>query len=235
MQGQVVDVPQTDGTSHSGQVEAEDLVLEIGSDDAWRALGSPYRMRLFELIRRSGTITITELAPLAGTNPVNLYYHVHTLQNAGLIKAAGHRPGVARRAPKTYMANGNRMVVRYDPRNEMHCQRINSIRRNWLRESREEIESAAHRNNQGGEEPFNLELRWEYLPQEDLVELEQLMSRAREILDRCHNENIQYRPGLNLVHTGFKLAQCSDMALPAPHFEAVPVQPTHSSNGTTAH
>ena len=127
MQGQVVDVPQTDGTSHSGQVEAEDLVLEIGSDDAWRALGSPYRMRLFELIRRSGTITITELAPLAGTNPVNLYYHVHTLQNAGLIKTAGHRPGVARRAPKTYMANGNRMVVRYDPRNEMAMKKVVNV------------------------------------------------------------------------------------------------------------
>ena len=55
--------------------------LDVSDNAIWRVIDSPYRMRLFEMIRRSEGLTINELAQLTCTNPVNLYYHIRTLDD----------------------------------------------------------------------------------------------------------------------------------------------------------
>ena len=97
---------------------ARTLVVGIECRQVWKTLESPIRMRLLELIRRLGSCTILELAEAAGTNPVNLYYHVRALESAELIQPVGHREGVARRAPVVYAVTQDEIVIEFPPMQE---------------------------------------------------------------------------------------------------------------------
>ena len=220
--GEVATTPQTKPAFGSEEKDPSALYLDIGSDDAWRALGSPYRMRLFELIRRLGPCTITELAPLAATNPVNLYYHVHTLKRAELITPSGRRAGVARRAPIIYKADHDLVVIEYDPSNDLHRERLGTIRRNWHRESQESLEHAGTREAQGLPGNYSSELRWELLGNEDLGEIEGLFKQIEAILNRNHKAPRKSEEDATLIHTGFHLVTALDAALPAPRLATKP-------------
>lgn len=220
--GEVAERPRTKPSYRTEVKDASALFLNIGDDESWRALGSPYRMRLFELVRRMGPCTITELAPLAATNPVNLYYHVHTLKRAGLIVPSGRRSGVARRAPVIYKAPHDQVIIEFDPENEVHRERLGSIRRNWLRESHEELEVSGRRHAEGKANRFIVDLRWELLCKEELDEIASLFDQINAILNRSHKSPPKSDEDAALVHIGLHMVETLGTALPAPRVDTKP-------------
>ena len=192
------------------------MSLDLGDDKAWRVLASPYRMRLFELIRRDGPCTITELAELAKTNPVNLYYHMHALKHAGLIVPSGRRPGVARRAPVIYKAPFSELIIEFDPSNTVHQERLESIRRSWQREAHEAVEQSGRRHDRGQTGQFTTHWRWECLRPEELQKISEHIDQINEILNRSNAAPPTEGEDASLVYIGMHIADGLKKGLPAP-------------------
>ena len=157
----------------------EESHLDIGDNATWRAIDSPYRLRLFEMIRRSEGLTINELARLTFTNPVNLYYHIRTLEGHGLIMASGHREGVARRAPVIYMAAVREIQVRYNPNSKVDTKRLETLRRTWIREAEISLEQTTPCSPNNDSNIF----RWEALSPSQHEEIAHCLDRVSMILD----------------------------------------------------
>lgn len=67
-----------------------------------KALRSPIRFRLLNLLLKFGEASVSILADRVGIKPESLYYHVHVLESAGLITPARER--VTGRRPETIYA-----------------------------------------------------------------------------------------------------------------------------------
>lgn len=197
----------------------EQLVIEIGDRSMWRTLDSPIRMRLFELIRRLGECTIQELSEAAGTNPVNLYYHVRSLEGANLIAPIGHREGVARRAPVIYAVSHDELVIQFDPESKSDLERVETLQKNWHREGQE----CLGRGTSDSIDTVGFALRWEYLTESERGEVTEMMQRLTELLDRKREEkSIGADPDETMVFVGMQLADCSKEQLPTPRVSIVP-------------
>ena len=192
------------------------LVLDIGDDGSWRVLGSPYRMRLYETIRRMGECTISELAAHADTKPVNLYYHLRSLESTGLVQPIGRREGVARRAPVLYGTVHKRIEIEFDPENEVHQERMETIRRSWQREANDSIETGIRFQEQGKPGRFMVHFRWESLSCSEQDEISQHFHDIIKILDRPRDEEPSRSGDSSLLHIGLQMVEHFEPRLPAP-------------------
>lgn len=192
------------------------LILNVGDDGSWRVLGSPYRMRLYETIRRMGECTISELAAHADTKPVNLYYHLRSLENTGLVQPIGRREGVARRAPVLYSTMHKRIEIEFDPMDEVHQERMNTIRRSWQREANDSIETGVRFQEEGKPGRFMVHFRWESLSTGEQDEISRHFSDIIEILDRPRDESEPVRDDSSLLHIGLQMVEHFEPRLPAP-------------------
>src|SRR5215831_10287962 len=77
-----------------------------------RALVSPARQEIIDLLARMGDTTIAELAAGLGRPADGLYYHVRALQRAGLILEVDGR--VEGRAELRIRAAAPELVIAYD-------------------------------------------------------------------------------------------------------------------------
>ena len=199
------------------EIDDRSLHLDVSDNAIWRVIDSPYRMRLFEMIRRSDGVTINELANLTSTNPVNLYYHIRTLEAHKLIKAAGHREGVARRAPVIYVATMNNILLSFNPNSKVDVERISHLRKSWIREA--EIALTTPRVS-GANEGMSL-FRWEMLTDAQQDEIARHLERVTMILDQARD----YTEGdekQSLHYVGFQIADVPEETLPAPRIRAIP-------------
>ena len=200
-------------------VPSETLVISIGNRTIWRTLDSPIRMRLLELIRRLGECTIQELSEAADTNPVNLYYHVRSLESANLISPIGYREGVARRAPAVYAVNHDEIMIEFDPDNQSDLDKVEALQKNWHREAQESLCKGA------SESIDNVEfaLRWEYLTRTERAEVSHMMARLTELLNRKRElKSTGINSDEELVFVGMQVADCPKNQLPAPRVRIVP-------------
>ena len=202
------------------------LVVSVGDRSIWRTLDSPIRMRLLELIRRLGECTIQELSEAAGTNPVNLYYHVRSLESANLIAPIGFREGVARRAPAVYAVNHDALRIEFDPDNQSHLEKVEALQRNWHREGQESLSTATNDSIDSVE----FTLRWEYLNREERVEVSEMMERLTNLLNRKRDANsVGNASDEELMFVGMQVARCPKSQLPAPRVSIVPRSPDPST------
>jgi helix-turn-helix protein len=77
-----------------------------------RALVSPVRQELLDVMARMGTVSIAEVAAVLGRPADGLYYHVRALQRVGLIEAAGTRRGGVREEA-LFRATAGQFSIRY--------------------------------------------------------------------------------------------------------------------------
>jgi predicted transcriptional regulator len=192
--------------------KSEESHLDISDNTTWRAIDSPYRLRLFEMIRRSEGLTINELAKLTCTNPVNLYYHIRTLEGHGLIIGSGHREGVARRAPVIYVASVREIKVRYNANSKLDVKRLEILRKTWIREAEISLEqtTACSMNHDS-----NL-FRWEALSPSQHAEITHYLDRVSMILEESRaNSNVDDQ-NRSLHYVGFQLSKVAEDTLPAP-------------------
>ena len=202
------------------------LVVSVDDRTIWRTLDSPIRMRLLELIRRLGECTIQELSEAAGTNPVNLYYHVRSLESANLIAPIGFREGVARRAPAVYAVNHDEIRIEFDPDDQSHLEKVEGLQRNWHREAQESMSNAT------SDSIDNLEftLRWEYLSREERAEVSEIMERLTSLLNRKRDaSSVGAESDEELMFVGMQVARCPKSQLPAPRVSIVPRSPDSST------
>ena len=202
-----------------GPEDEKRLVVNVNNRLVWRTLDSPVRMRLLEMIRRLRACTILELSEAAGTNPVNLYYHVRALESADLIVAVGRREGVARRAPVIYAASHDEIVIEFDPDRPEEVEKIQLLQRNWHREAQESLSGAGCSSI----ETTEFALRWEFLSAPERDEIASMMARITELLDRKRTEKSLGEAGTEqLVFVGMQVANCSRDQMPTPR---VSIQP----------
>jgi predicted transcriptional regulator len=205
----------TNVTAHdweSSKRSSKEFSLDISDNPTWRALDSPYRMRLFEMIRRSDGLTINELAKLANTNPVNLYYHIRTLEGHKLIRSSGHRENVARRAPVVYAAAVHEIVIQYNPKSKVDLERILHLRKTWIREAENSLERSASFTQDDDPSLF----RWETLSDSQYEELRRHLERVSAILEESRANPKNDQKNCSLHYVGFQIAKVPEDTLPVP-------------------
>ena len=192
--------------------------LDVSDNAIWRVIDSPYRMRLFEMIRRSDGLTINELAQLTCTNPVNLYYHIRTLESHGLIRSSGHREGVARRAPVIYVASLSQILLRYNPNSKIDVQRISHLRKSWIREAENSLTAPKPADFKDDLSFF----RWERLSDGQLHEITRHLQRVSMILDEARETSEADTSENSLHYVGFQITDVPEETLPAPRITVHP-------------
>lgn len=200
------------------EVENNTDSLDVGDNAIWRVIDSPYRMRLFEMIRRSAGLTINELAQLTCTNPVNLYYHIRTLETHALIKPAGHREGVARRAPVIYVARISQILLKYNPNSKIEVERISHLRKSWIREAENSLSSPKSSDLTDDLSLF----RWEKLSDEQYEEIRRHLQRVTMILDEARGNPETEASKSSLHYVGFQITDVPEDTLPAPRIRVQP-------------
>lgn len=75
-----------------------------------RALTSPVRQEVVDIVATCGPLAVREMAPLLGRKPTALYYHVSNLCRVGLLLEV-RRPDAAGRGESTYATPGRVMRI----------------------------------------------------------------------------------------------------------------------------
>jgi DNA-binding transcriptional ArsR family regulator len=84
--------------------------LHIRDAATVRALRTPARQEILGALERLGAASVKDVAGELGRTPASLYYHVHELRKAGLIREAGTRPA-GRRTEAIYEPAAERIVI----------------------------------------------------------------------------------------------------------------------------
>ncbi len=80
-------------------------VREVNDVRALRALAHPFRVRLYELVGREGTLTSTEASRLTNESTASCSFHLRQLGKYGFIEEVARRGGRERRWRRTSAAN----------------------------------------------------------------------------------------------------------------------------------
>jgi predicted transcriptional regulator len=93
---------------HVHEEPSPNPVVEVDSAERWRALASPLRQRLLQLLEDGHAWEVKQLAVATYRTPQALYRHLDILLDAGLVVRVGHGTGPdgASRAPTSYRIAG---------------------------------------------------------------------------------------------------------------------------------
>jgi DNA-binding MarR family transcriptional regulator len=80
--------------------------LVIRKAEQLRAMRTPLRQEILDGIERLGACSVKELASSLGREPASLYYHVHRLEEVGLV-----REKAARRTESVYQLSAPRILI----------------------------------------------------------------------------------------------------------------------------
>jgi predicted transcriptional regulator len=97
-----------------------------------RALVSPGRQEIVDVLSRMGPASIAELAAVLGRPADGLYYHVRALTGAGLISHAGVRVRKGRREA-VFSTAGRELKLEYRPRDRENARAVTAIVASMLR------------------------------------------------------------------------------------------------------
>jgi DNA-binding transcriptional ArsR family regulator len=118
--------------------------LVLRRRDQLDAMASPPRVALFQQLTAGGPASIADLARALGRSPHSLYYHVHALENAGvLIRTQKRRGG---RTEAVYAAAARHIGLPYRPGSKVLHRAITRSASAVLRQT----ERTFHRAIRGG-------------------------------------------------------------------------------------
>ncbi len=117
----------------------KELVLE--SPRQIRALRTPLRQEIVRTLGRTGPVSVRELAELLDRAPASLYYHVHELEDAGILRQTGTRPA-GRREEGVYELAAERIVINRTKRSKAFVSALEDVHRSTLRTAEREISPA---------------------------------------------------------------------------------------------
>lgn len=104
----------------------------ISDDDQLKALASPVRQELLDLLARTGPASAAELGKLTGRPADGLYYHLRALQRAGLISSEESRARGGR-SEELFRSVHREPALRHDPSPRGNSPAVTSIAASMLR------------------------------------------------------------------------------------------------------
>jgi predicted transcriptional regulator len=113
-----------------------------------RAIRTPLRQEILRSIVGLGPVSVRELAGVLDRQPASLYYHVHALEQAGLIVRDGQHH-LGGRAENTYTAVADRILVDRTARSPSFARALVDLHRAALSQADREIENAVRREQLG--------------------------------------------------------------------------------------
>lgn len=162
-------------------------LLEITDPSTWKAMLSPVRVELAELLRSNGEATIADLAKMLGRPPETLYRHIAILVEAGLVVEKGYRKK-SRHVERVYDLAADDYFLAFKghggpAENEIVVDTMSCFSRVFDRTVKH---AAAKRLFEFESRPRNVLIRYEmsWLTREDVAQLHDLVARAKEIMDR---------------------------------------------------
>lgn len=115
--------------------------LRIGDVAQLRALRTPLRQEVLATLSRLGSASVKEMATELGRAPASLYYHIHELAEAGLIREVDRRPA-GRRTEAVYGPAAQRIIIDRNPRSKAFAEALAELHRATLRTAERELVSA---------------------------------------------------------------------------------------------
>lgn len=109
-------------------------MLEISTVDQIRAIASPTRQALVDVIESTGPSSISQLARLLNCAPDALYYHVRQLVRNGIMQRVGNSNRTGRNAA-TYDLTAKPTRLKYVPGNKANARAISQLVGSMLRDS----------------------------------------------------------------------------------------------------
>ncbi len=194
----------------------EVATLDIGRKAVFAVVGSPLRMRIFEIIRRSGECSVRELSIHSGLSTTGLYYHLQALEHLDLIRQVGVRKGDARRAPAVFAATCERIRVLYNPDDGTHRSRMASIRRRWNDESMKSVDDSLDLIREGKSPQVRTRLEWENLTQDEIDQVGELLGQIEEICHRARARGGVLPDDARPVHLALHMCELGSPVMPSP-------------------
>ncbi len=115
--------------------------LVIRDPEQVRALRTPSRQEIVETLTRLGACSVKELGEATGRAPASLYYHIHELEEAGLIRKAPRRQAGGR-VEGVYEPVADRIVLDRTERSGDFLSALADLHRSTLRKAEREIIAA---------------------------------------------------------------------------------------------
>jgi DNA-binding transcriptional ArsR family regulator len=120
--------------------------LVIRDAEKLRALRAPLRQELLQSLIGMGTATVKQLAQSVGRAPAAIYYHVHELERAGLVRTSGARRSGSR-TEALYRPVAERIVIDRTVRSQAFVGALADLHRAALSRAEREITAAITREN----------------------------------------------------------------------------------------
>ena len=158
--------------------------------DQVRVLESTVCQEIVDLIEAAGPCSVREMARFMGRRPDSLYYHVHKLQDVGLLFDRGKR-GSGRRAESVYDIPGRPLRLAYDPADPENVEAVGRVVASMLR--------SAQRDFRAGFRPEVAVVEGEkrnlwaarmksWLSEAELAELNRLLGLILELFHRADDQ-----------------------------------------------
>ena len=103
-----------------------------------RALRTPVRQEILGALERLGGGSVKDVARELGRAPATLYYHVHALVEAGLVRESGQRPA-GRRTEATYAPAAHKIVIDRSASSKGFVEALSDLHRATLRTAEREL------------------------------------------------------------------------------------------------
>lgn len=127
----------------------------VRDPETLRALRTPLRREILEALIRLGRGSVRELAAEIGREPATLYYHVHGLTRAGLVRESGTRR-VGPRTESVYEPVATKIVLDRTVRSRPFVEALADLQRSTLRAAERELTRALERGADAPAESVSL-------------------------------------------------------------------------------
>lgn len=213
------DIVELKGMGESGDPGShvvEVATLDIGRKAVFSVVGSPLRMRIFEVIRRSGECSVRELSNQSGLSTTGLYYHLQALEHLELIRQVGVRKGDARRAPAVFAATCDRIRILFNPDDGVHRSRMAAIRRRWNDESMQSLDESLELIREGKSPQVRTQCEWEHLTADEIDQVNELLGQIAEICHRARARGSLLPDDARPVHVAVQMCELGNAVMPSP-------------------
>lgn len=148
-----------------------------------RALASPARSQIMDLLRQGGEKSVTELARGIGFSPPATHYQVQRLVEVGLAIRTGKRR-VGPRSESLYRAVSSKIKIPAQPESPEFMDALLAFTMTSIRNLEREI-VAAHKATSSPQHPADVKMlgRRGYIQPEDLSRLQELLSNALDLVN----------------------------------------------------
>ncbi len=123
-------------------------ILRIREPRQLRALRTPLRQEILQTMSLLGSASVKEIASALGRAPASLYYHIHELNNAGLIRAKAERRS-GTKMERVYETTADQILIDRTKCSKAFVRALEDLHRATLAQATREVTSALSAKSEG--------------------------------------------------------------------------------------